>query len=251
MTKGFVHSFESFGSVDGPGVRFIVFLQGCKMRCCYCHNPDSWKIKGGTAYTAEEVLQRALRFKSYWGKDGGITVSGGEPLLQLDFLLEFFKLCKAEKIHTAIDTAAGPFTRSEPFLCRFRELMDYTDLLIIDIKEMDPVKHKHLTKVSNENILDCILFTNEIQKPVWIRHVLIPEITDDKESLNKLSSFIKPLDNVERVEILPYHSIGRYKWQALGLPYLLDDVRSPCEEEMAAALKIVDAASYTMWKHKS
>lgn len=248
MSKAFVHSFETFGSVDGPGVRFIVFLQGCRMRCQYCHNPDSWKIGGGDEFTAQEILDKALRFRSYWGDNGGITVSGGEPLLQIDFLLEFFKLCKKEGIHTTIDTAAAPFTREEPFFSKFKELMDYTDLLMIDIKEIDPQKHLSLTKVKNDNILDCIKFTDEIGKPIWIRHVLVPGLTDSVESLEKTNAFIKSLHNVERVEILPYHSFGMYKWESLGFKYELKDAKTPNDEEMKKTQDLLEVASYTKWQ---
>ena len=155
MANGFIHSYETFGSVDGPGVRFVLFLQGCKMRCLYCHNPDTWKTGIGEVKSAREVLDFALRYRSYWGEQGGITVSGGEPLLQMDFMLEFFTLAKQEGIHTTIDTAAQPFSRRETFLPKFKALMDVTDLALLDLKHIDDAKHRVLTKHSNEAILDC------------------------------------------------------------------------------------------------
>ena len=146
---GHIHSTESFGAADGPGVRFIVFMQGCHMRCRYCHNPDTWKMDGGDEVTADEILKRALRFKPYWGKDGGITISGGEPLLQIDFVIELFKKAKELGINTCIDTAGNPFTKEDPFFSKFEELMKYTDLLLLDLKEINPTRHKDLTGFDN------------------------------------------------------------------------------------------------------
>ena len=207
--KGLIHSTESFGSVDGPGVRFIIFVQGCPLRCQFCHNPDTWNMtdkNGATWRSADELLAQALRYRTYWKNGGGITVSGGEPLLQIDFLLDLFKKAKAKGIHTTIDTAGGPFTREEPFFSKFQELMQYTDLLLVDIKHIDEKAHKELTGKTNKNILDMIRFLSDIKKPVWIRHVLVPERSDYDEYLNRLNDFIQTLDNVERVEILPYHT---------------------------------------------
>jgi len=204
METANIHSLESFGSVDGPGVRFVIFVQGCHMRCQYCHNPDTWSDKKNQVMTSDELLQKALRYKSYWGKDGGITVSGGEPLLQIDFLIEFFKKCKKEGIHTCIDTAGNPFTREGEFFEKFKELMKYTDLLLLDIKEINPKRHKLLTGVQNENILDMARYLSEIHKPIWIRHVLVPTRSDFDEDLHALRAFIDTLSNVEKVEVLPY-----------------------------------------------
>ena len=244
MTTARIHSMETFGSVDGPGVRFVLFLQGCKMRCRYCHNPDSWKINAGEEKSADDILNFALRYKSYWGSQGGITVSGGEPLLQMDFLIEFFKKCKKEGIHTTIDTAAGPFTREEPFFSKFNELMQYTDLVMLDIKHIDNDKHKALTHVPNTNILDCARYLNEINKDVWIRHVLVPGYTDDEASLQQLHNFIATLDNVKRVEVLPYHSFGAFKWEEMKIPYQLKDTPAPSEESIAQAKSILGVESF-------
>ena len=152
--KGYVHSLESFGSVDGPGVRYIIFLTGCAMRCQFCHNPDTWDMKKGTLYTTDELLEKAMKYRSYWKNDGGITVSGGEPLLQIDFLTELFRKAKANGIHTTLDTSGNPFTREEPFFSKFNELMKYTDLVMLDIKHIDDEQHKILTGCTNKNILD-------------------------------------------------------------------------------------------------
>ena len=239
MTKGYVHSLESFGSADGPGVRYVIFLSGCNMRCQYCHNPDTWKIGGGKEYTTDELLKIAMRYRAYWKKEGGITVSGGEPLLQIDFVTELFKKAKKQNIHTAIDTSANPFTREEPFFRKWQELMEYTDLVLLDIKHIDNDKHKELTGHTNENILDMAKALNEIHKPVWIRHVLVPGKTDEDESLQKLSDFLSGMDNIERVDVLPYHTLGTFKWKELGIPYQLDGVSPPSAERVANAKKIL------------
>lgn len=241
MKKGIVHSLESFGSVDGPGVRFVVFLQGCKMRCQFCHNPDTWKLSSDKAYTAEELLRMAKRYRVYWGKDGGITVSGGEPLLQIDFLIEFFKLCKLDGIHTCIDTAGNPFTKEGEFFEKFVELMKYTDLVMLDLKQINPERHTSLTGVGNENILEMARYLSSIKKPMWIRHVLVPYRTDYDDDLINLRKFIDTLSSVERVEVLPYHTMGRYKWDELGIKYQLDGIDSPTQERIENAKRILGA----------
>jgi len=237
--KAYVHSIESFGSVDGPGIRFIIFLSGCKMRCRYCHNPDTWTMKSDDMRSADELLQQALRFRAYWGKEGGITVSGGEALLQIDFMLELFEKAKALGINTCLDTAAQPFTREEPFFSKFTKLMSLTDLVLLDLKHIDNQEHKKLTGWENINVLDCARYLSQIQTPVWIRHVLVPNITDNDTYLHDLRDFIKTLHNVKRIEVLPYHSMGAYKWQKLGLNYTLDHVDSPTRERVENAEKIL------------
>lgn len=169
MVKGRIHSIESFGSVDGPGTRFIIFVQGCSLRCLYCHNADTWNLAGGQEKTADELLNQAERYRPYWGPEGGITVSGGEPLLQLDFLLELFQKAKARGIGTCIDTAGQPFTREEPFFGKFQQLMELTDILLMDIKHIDPAAHKKLTGKDNANIVDLFHYLAEIGKPIWVR----------------------------------------------------------------------------------
>lgn len=238
---GHIHSTESFGAADGPGVRFIVFMQGCHMRCRYCHNPDTWKIDGGDEVTADEILKRALRFKPYWGKDGGITISGGEPLLQIDFVIELFKKAKELGINTCIDTAGNPFTKEEPFFSKFEELMKYTDLLLLDLKEINPTRHKDLTGFDNSNIIEMAKYLSEINKPVWIRHVLVPEHSDFDEDLDALGDFIDTLSNVDRVEILPYHTLGKFKWENLGIPYTLESISPPSAERIENAKNRIHA----------
>jgi pyruvate formate lyase activating enzyme len=240
--KAFIHSTESFGSVDGPGIRFLIFLQGCRMRCRYCHNPDTWKdgsVGCGTAASVEELLDKAERYRSYWGPEGGITVSGGEALLQADFLIELFEEAQRRGINTCLDTAAQPFTREEPFFPKFERLMKSTDLVLLDIKHIDAEKHRWLTGHGNENILDCARYLSDIGKPVWIRHVLVPGITDDEESLRRLRAFLDTLYNINKVEVLPYHTLGLFKWQQLGIPYTLSDVPTPTAEQVAKALQIL------------
>ena len=234
-----IHSIESFGSVDGPGIRFVIFLKGCAMRCQYCHNPDTWDRAGGNLRSVDEVLAQALRYRSYWGEKGGITVSGGEALLQIHSLTELFRKAKALGINTCLDTSAQPFSRDTTNFSAFEVLMNYTDLILLDIKHIDSNAHKQLTGWKNENILDCARYLSDIKKPVWIRHVLVPGINDDDDSLHKLRKFLDSLGNIERVEVLPYHDLGVYKWEQLGLPYALSEVKPPTEENLLHARKIL------------
>lgn len=241
---GYIHSTESFGSVDGPGIRFIIFLQGCNMRCQFCHNPDTWKTTKEKGRTADDVLAEALNYREYWGDKGGITVSGGEPLLQIDFLIDLFTKAKKAGVNTTLDTCGQPFTREEPFFSKFKRLMEVTDLLLFDIKQIDTVQHKHLTGHPNANILDMANYLSEIGKPVWIRHVLIPTKTDEDDYLDRLDVFIASLSNVEKVEILPYHTMGRYKWKDLGISYPLEGIDPPTQERVLNAKKLLHVANY-------
>ena len=240
--KGYVHSLESFGSVDGPEVRYVIFLSGCAMRCQFCHNPDTWKMGQGQEYTADELLKKALRYKVYWGNKGGITVSGGEPLLQMDFLTELFRKAKAAGVHTTLDTSANPFTDKEPWHSKWLELMKYTDLVLLDIKQIDEAEHIKLTGHSNKNILAMARELSDMKKPVWIRHVLIPGITDKDEYLVRLRDFLSTLHNIERIEVLPYHTLGVYKYEKLGIDYRLKDVQPPAAERVANANDILQQA---------
>lgn len=240
---GRINKLETFGSVDGPGVRFVVFVQGCPMRCQFCHNPETWDFKGDKAgaydISAQDLLKKALRYQSYWGKDGGITVSGGEPLAQMDFLIEFFEAAKAAGVHTCIDTSGVNFVRNEPYFGKFKRLMAATDLLLVDIKNIDPAEHKKLTGHDNKNIIDMFRYLDEIHKPIWIRHVLVPGMSDNDELLIKTREFIDTLHNVEKVEVLPYHALALAKYQELGIDYVLKDVKSPTAERVANAKKIL------------
>ena len=242
--KGYIHSTESFGSVDGPGVRFIIFVSGCPMRCQFCHNPDTWKMQDGELKTTDELLKTALRYKSYWKDKGGITVSGGEPLMQMDFLIDLFKKAKEQGVHTNIDTSGAVFTKEEPFFGKLQELLKYTDMLMLDIKHIDDEQHKILTGQSNKNILEFARYLSDIKKPIWIRPVLVPERSDKDEYLERLHDFIETLDNVERVEVLPYHTLGAYKWKELGYDYKLEGIDPPTQERIENANRILETAKY-------
>ena len=242
MHKAFIHSTESFGSVDGPGIRFLIFLQGCPMRCQFCHNPDSWKMGVGEEWTADDLLDKAERFRSYWGDTGGITVSGGEALMQIDFLLELFEKAHQRGINTCLDTSAQPFTRKGVFFEKFERLMAVTDTVLLDIKHIDDGEHRKLTCHSNQNILDCARYLSEIRKPVWIRHVLIPGITDKDEYLLQLRDFLSTLDNIERIDVLPYHTLGIFKYGKLGIAYPLEGVDPPTAERINNANRILQTA---------
>lgn len=239
-----VNSLESFGSVDGPGVRFVVFLQGCRMRCRYCHNPETWSVDGGQEHTVDKLSEKVLKYRTYWGKDslkGGVTVSGGEPLLQIKPLTVFMKILKEKGVHTAIDTSGQPFCPDdEEFMTGFDELMKYVDLFILDIKLYNSDKHKSLTGFDNHNILNMAQYLSDNGKKMWIRHVLVPGLTDDESDMQNISDFISGLKTVERVEVLPYHSLGMFKWEKLGIPYSLKDTRAPDEEEMKKAKEILE-----------
>lgn len=235
---------ESFGSADGPGVRYLIFLQGCKMRCKYCHNPDTWNMSEGEEYTADEVLQKALRYRNYWKNNGGITVSGGEALLQIDFVLDLFQKAKEKKIHTTLDTSGNPFTKEMPFFEKFQELIKVTDLFLLDIKHINTEAHKKLTGQTNENILEMAKYLSDNGKDMWIRHVLVPGYTDSEEQLMELRDFVKSLKTVKRFEVLPYHTLGVFKWEQLGVPYALEEVNPPTEEEVERANRILETERY-------
>lgn len=236
---GHIHSFESFGTVDGPGIRFVVFLQGCPLRCQYCHNPDTWKA-GGEEYTAEAVVEQALRYKNYFGDKGGVTVTGGEPLLQMDFVIELFTLLKAKGVHTCVDTSGIMFDpASSESVERHKKLIALTDLFLLDIKHIDDEKCKTLTGKSNAHTLAFAEFLSDNGKAMWIRQVLVPGLTDSEEDLKKTRAFIDSLKTVEKVEVLPYHTMGVVKYEKLGLEYPLKDVSAPSKESVANARRIL------------
>jgi pyruvate formate lyase activating enzyme len=245
---GLVHSTESFGSVDGPGIRFIFFLQGCKMRCKFCHNPDTWAMKNPEASlrTVDDCLEEALKYRSFWGKNGGITVSGGEALLQVDFVIALFRKAKALGIHTTLDTCGQPF-KDDPaseIYQKIDELMQYTDLVLLDIKEINNLRHKSLTGHANQNILSFAQYLSKINKAVWIRHVLVPKETDFDEDLSALGEYVKTLKNVLKFEVLPYHTMGEYKWQELGWKYPLAGLKPPTKARVENANNLMHTASY-------
>lgn len=231
--KGNIHSFESFGTVDGPGIRFVAFMQGCPLRCKYCHNRDTWEVGIGNQYSVDEVVEKVLRSKPFiTSSKGGFTASGGEPLLQSEFLTELFKKLKENGIHTAIDTAG-----SLPISKQIKELLNYTDLVILDIKHIDEKKCKELTGASNKNEIKFAKYCSKQNIKMWIRQVIIPGYTDDAHDLQKTRKFINGLKNVEKVEVLPYHDLGKTKWENMGFEYPLKDVKLPTEEEIKQAEK--------------
>ncbi len=237
--NGRIHSFESFGTVDGPGIRYVIFLQGCPLRCQYCHNPDTWGA-GGTEYTVEQVASQALRYKNYFGDKGGVTVTGGEPLLQMEFVTELFASLKAKGVHTCIDTSGFTFQKDNPqSVEKHKRLMELTDLVLLDIKHIDEEKCKALTGQSNQNTLAFATFLSDMKKPTWIRQVLVPGLTDSESDLRATRAFIQTLQSVEKVEVLPYHTMGLVKYEKLGMDYPLKDVQAPSKERVAFAKRIL------------
>ncbi len=222
--QGRIHSLESFGTVDGPGVRFVVFVQGCPMRCAYCHNPDTWEMNAGTLMEPADIIEQYERNISFY-KGGGITVTGGEPLMQMDFLLDLFTQAKAKGIHTCIDTSGIAFNPDNvPLMEKMDRLMALTDLVMLDIKHIDPEKHKELTGQPNTNILKYAAYLNDKNVDMWIRHVIVPGITDDDKYLFQLGYFIGQFHNLKALDALPYHTMGEKKYQSLGLQYKLSGV---------------------------
>lgn len=236
MTKGFIHSTESFGTVDGPGIRMVIFFQGCPMRCVYCHNPDTWTTSGGTERTVAELLKKYEKSRNYYST-GGITATGGEPMLQMDFLTELFTEAKKRDIHTCLDTCGITF----PVNCetkafqKIETLMAVTDLVMLDIKHIDPEHHKKITSHGNERVLNFLKYLDSIQKPVWIRHVVVPGLTDDPKWLQKLGYEIGNYTCIKALDVLPYHSMGSDKYIVLGMEYPLKDTPEGTKEQALTA----------------
>ncbi|MEC1262589.1 pyruvate formate-lyase-activating protein [Bacillus swezeyi] len=238
--NGNIHSIETFGTVDGPGIRYVIFTQGCLLRCQFCHNADTWEIGAGKQMSVSEIVHDVQSYLPFiQSSGGGITVSGGEPLLQLPFVIELFKACKKLGIHTALDSSGGCYSRARSFQKQITELIKYTDLVLLDIKHINRQKHIKLTGVPNDHILDFAGFLNEQQVPVWIRHVLVPGISDIDADLITLGEFIGTLANVQKVEVLPYHKLGVYKWEALGIEYPLKGVEPPSAERVEHAYRLL------------
>ena len=253
---GYIHSIQTFGTVDGPGVRFVVFFQGCPMRCQYCHNPDTWDMGDGKEKTVDEIMEMFERNRAFY-KTGGITATGGEPMAQMDFLIELFEKAKEMDAHTCLDTS-GIFFREEwlisndsspsnvveqdKALLKFKKLMAVTDLVMLDIKHIEEEEHIDLTGCSNYNILAFARYLNQIRKPVWIRHVVVPGITDKEEELTKLGEFLKTISNVEKLEVLPYHTLGENKYEKMGVEYPLKGVPQLSKDEAAKAEEIIRKA---------
>lgn len=237
--EGYIHSMESMGTVDGPGIRFVVFFQGCPLRCQYCHNPDTWATCVGKRMTAEEILEKYERYKPYL-RNGGITVTGGEPLLQIEFVTELFTKAKGKSIHTCLDTSGVTFDRNNPEKIKaFNLLTNVTDLVMLDIKHIDSEWHKKLTGCPNENILDFAIYLEEQGVPVWIRHVVVPGLTDDESFLKQLGRFVGKRKNVKALDILPYHTMGKAKYEKLGISYPLAEIEPLSKADALRAKELV------------
>ena len=236
--KGRIHSLESFGTVDGPGVRFVVFVQGCPMRCAYCHNPDTWEMNGGTEMEPSEIIAQYERNRGFY-KEGGITITGGEPLMQVEFLTELFTLAHEKDIHTCIDTSGIAYKpENTELIQKLDKLMEVTDLVMLDIKHIDPQKHLELTKQPNSGILAFAEYLSSKQIPMWIRHVVVPGITDDDKYLFQLGYFIGQFKNLKALDVLPYHTMGEKKYEALGIEYPLKGV-PPMDKNLVISKKQV------------
>lgn len=240
--KGFVHSIESCGTVDGPGIRYVIFLQGCPMRCQYCHNPDTWEYGKGDQMTVDEVLKGFYSNLPFY-RNGGVTVTGGEPMMQMEFVIELFRDLKKHGIHTCIDSSGIMFNPDVPhFMKQLDELLTMTDLIMLDIKHIDDQKHKTLTGHSNKQILAFAQYLDQKQIPVWIRHVIVPGITFYKEYLEELGGFIATLSNVQALDVLPYHSMGKSKYESMGMKYPLPDTPEPSKDDAIAAKQLILSA---------
>ena len=233
---GNVHSIESFGTVDGPGIRLVVFLQGCPMRCLYCHNPDTWSYGENKKVFVSEILDKYDRVKEFL-KNGGITVTGGEPLSQIDFVTELFKQAKQKNIHTALDTSGVIFNRNN--LGQFDRLLKYTDLVLLDIKHINDEEHKKLTGFSNKSILDFAIYLSEKNIPIWVRHVVVPTITDDEKYLKELGVFLSNIKSLKALDILPYHNMAISKYENLNIDYPLKNISPLTKEEAMKARQII------------
>ncbi len=234
---GRIHSFETLGAVDGPGIRFILFMQGCHLKCKYCHNRDTWNLKGGTEYSVDEIYNKIMKYKQYFiASNGGVTVSGGEPLLQVDFLIELFSKLKNSGISTALDTS-GMVSITE----KIKKIIDLTDLFLIDIKSINDDICKDLVGHSNKLELEFIKYIDSIEKEIWIRQVIIPTITDKEEDLYKLRDFINSIPSITKVDLLPYHDLGKYKWQELNEKYDLENIRIANTSDIERVKKILES----------
>ncbi|RIY37721.1 pyruvate formate-lyase-activating protein [Capnocytophaga canis] len=244
LLRAAIHSVESFGNIDGPGIRYVVFFQGCMLRCKYCHNPDTWELHNDDAkmMTTDELVSDIVKYKTFFqASGGGVTLSGGEPLLQLDFVLELFTKLKSLGISTCVDTCGGFYANTPIINEKILKLISLTDLFLVDIKHIDDTQHQRLTKRHNKNIITFIDFLSQNGAKMWVRHVLVPQWTDDDVYLQKLRDYIDTLQGVERVEVLPYHDMAKFKYDELGIDYPLKDIERPSKERIENAIKILGA----------
>ncbi|MBR2467498.1 MAG: pyruvate formate lyase-activating protein [Clostridia bacterium] len=238
MLEARIHSVETFGTVDGPGIRYVVFMQGCNFRCKYCHNPDTWNCMGGTIQSVQEVFEDIIKYKRYIQ---GVTLSGGEPLLQIDFVIELFSMLKKEGLDTCIDTSSQTFDPSNlELMAKFDKLMDVCDYILLDIKHIDDSKHRWLTGWSNQGVLDFAKYVDSKNKTMWLRYVLVPGFNEDNDSLNKWKNFANTLTNVAKIEVLPYHKMALDKYKKLGMDYALTDTIEPTKEMVDNANKLLN-----------
>lgn len=241
---GYYQSFETFALVDGPGVRSVMFMQGCPFRCLYCHNPDTWTFSRQNPITPMEAFEKLYRYKTYWKDNGGITVSGGEPLSQLDFLVEFAKICNKNNVTLCIDTSGATFNETEGFLKKFDELLNCSTLFLLDIKSIDLDMHTKITGKGNQNVIRLFEYLDKKNFPIWVRHVLVPTLTDDNSMLERTHEFLKSFKNIRRVEVLPYHTLGLRKYELLNLDYPLKGVKTPTDDRIKNAEKILHIEDY-------
>ncbi len=243
-TIGYYQSFETFALVDGPGVRSIIFLAGCPFRCLYCHNPDTWEFSKKNPITPKEAYEKLIRYKTYWKNNGGVTISGGEPLAQLDFVIELATLFHNDGVSVAIDTSGATFRNEKTFLENFDKLLSVTDLFLLDIKCIDSELHKKITGKDNKNVLELFKYLDEKNYPIWVRHVLVPNLTDNDKLLEKTHDFLSQFKNIKKVEVLPYHSLGKFKYDLLKVDYPLKDTLPPSNERIKNAETILHVKDY-------
>ncbi len=240
MTKGRIHSLESFGTVDGPGTRYVVFVQGCPMRCLYCHNPDTWAMTGGEEMDPEYIFEQYLHNEPFYKNGGGLTVTGGEPLMQVDFLIDLFTICKEHGVHTCIDTSGIAYRpENKEFIAKLDKLMELTDLVMLDIKHIDPEMHKKITSQPNDGILAFAEYLSEKGVDTWIRHVIVPGLTDDDKYLYDLGYFIGGLKSLKALDALPYHTMGKPKYEKLGFDYPLKDTPPMDKKDLIAKKQVI------------
>ncbi len=244
MTVGYYQSLESFALVDGPGVRSVIFLQGCPYRCLFCHNPDTWEFSKKNPITPEEAYKKLTRYQPYWKNNGGVTISGGEPLAQLDFIIELSRLFHKNGISVCIDTSGATFSMNEAYLKKFDELLSVTDMFLLDIKCIDSELHKKITGKDNANVLELFSYLDKKNFPIWVRHVLVPTLSDNDELLKKTNDFLKQFKNIRRVEVLPYHTLGTFKYDLLKIPYPLKGIETPSDDRIKNAENLLHIKDY-------